>query len=146
MVAAAAGNCRLSASTGKAKKRVAFGALKVFVFFAVFNTRFELPEFRFPITGQGNVLLILGGAFFVVSGEHSIDCPDVESETKQGQNPRAKEEVKDIERQPGEHGEHAQVIRTVTALHEMSQTRLDFLPERHRFDPLLYCIMNDKNG
>ena len=144
VVAAAAGDRRLPASAGEAKKRVAFGAFKVFIFFAVFNTRFELTEFRFPIAGQGDVLLVFGGAFLVVFGKHSEDCPDVESETKQGQNPRAKEKVKDVKRQPGEHGEHAQVIRTVTALHELGQTRLDFLPERHRFDPLLYCMMNEK--
>jgi hypothetical protein len=110
---------------------VAFGALKIFIFFAVLDPDFKLTEFCLPVAGKRDIFLIFRCPLIIVSGKHTKDCEDIACEAKRGKKTCSDKQVKNGQDKTKRHGEHGQIIRAVTAFHKASKGHFEFLPERH---------------
>jgi hypothetical protein len=138
MTAADTGDVLFAGAALHAQEHLAVGTFEISVFPAVFHAPEELAAFGFPVGRQVDILPVFSHTLFMIPGEHPEECPDIESETGQGEKADAGEAAKKGADEAGNEGEHTEVIGTVTALHEPGKGHSETLEERHNQDSFRY--------
>ena len=117
-----AGDRTLPASAPCAQNRMAFRAVEILVFLAVFQAEFALVKIGFQRIPELKEFLVFHGAGDAILGKHPENRPSVNGHGQIDQDRPAKKKIEDIESQTGPEQDLGQFVRTIPALHELLKT------------------------
>ena len=130
-VAAAAVDVDFALAARDAQPLAAGGALEIFVFLPVLHTADKLADFGSPSGGERQILPVFRHTLLMIAREHPEKGPDIKRETEQGEKPDTGETADQGTGKAGKQRKHAEIIGTVTALHETGKRHFQTLEETH---------------
>ncbi len=131
MTAADTGNVLFAGTALQAQEHFAIGTFEILVVPAVFHAFEKLTGLGFPAGCEFDILSVLSYTLIIVSGKHPVNSVNIQTKPEKGKDTDSRKTAQQGNNKTRNKGEHAEVVRAVTALHETDEGHFDSLQEGH---------------